>query len=237
MEYNTSKTDLILKEYGRNIQKLAEYVVKIEDKEQRTRYAHTLIELMRQINPVTKETPAEYSQKLWDDLYIMSGFNLDVESPFPMPEKELLGKKPKRMDYNNNEVSYKHYGRNVELLIEKAIELEDEEEKAAAVIFIGRLMKSFYASWNKEVIDEEVIIEHIRQLSGNKLDINVNDVKSKNLFETNAKERDKDRDNRERDRDRGDRDRDRDRDRPRSNKKRSGSNKLNSSNQNKRRKN
>jgi hypothetical protein len=234
MEYNTSKSDLILREYGRNIQKLAEYVVKIEDKEQRNRYANTLIELMRLINPVAKETPAEYSQKLWDDLYIMSGFNLDVDSPFPMPEKELLGKKPKRLDYNNNEVSYKHYGRNVELLIQKAIELEDEEEKAAAVIFLGRLMKSFYAAWNKEVIDEEVIIEHIRALSGHKLDINVEEVKAKNLFESNTKDRDRDRE-KDRDRDR-DRDRERDRDRVRG-KKRPGSNKLSSSNQNKRRKN
>lgn len=230
MEYNTSKTDLILKEYGRNIQKLAEYVVKIEDKDQRTRYAHTLIELMRQINPITKESPAEYSQKLWDDLYIMSGFSLEVDSPFPMPEKELLGKKPKRMAYNNNRVSFKHYGRNVELLIQKAIELEDPEEKANAVKFLGRLMKSFYAVWNKEVIDEEVIVQHIRQLSKNQLDINVEEVKAHSLFESNTKG-----DTRE---SRDMRDKERERDRPRGGpKKRPGAGKNIQSNQNKRRKN
>ncbi|MDQ3536083.1 MAG: DUF4290 domain-containing protein [Bacteroidota bacterium] len=230
MEYNTSKSDLILKEYGRNIQKLAEYVVKIEDRDQRTRYAHTLIELMRQINPVTKETPAEYSQKLWDDLYLMGNFNLEVDSPFPMPEKELLGKKPKRMDYNNNQVSFKHYGRNVELLIQKAIELEDPDEKANAVKFIGRLMKSFYAVWNKEVIDEEVIVEHIRLLSKNQLDINVEEVKANSLFESNTKG-----DTRE---SRDMRDKERERERPRGGlKKRPGTGKNIQSNQNKRRKN
>lgn len=231
MEYNTNKSDLILKEYGRNIQKLAEYVVKIEDKDQRTRYAHTLIELMRQINPITKESPAEYSQKLWDDLYIMSGFSLEVDSPFPMPEKELLGKKPKRMAYNNNDISFKHYGRNVELLIEKAIQLEDPEEKANAVKFIGRLMKSFYAVWNKEVIDEEVIVNHIRQLSKNQLDINVDEVKANSLFESNTKG-----DTRE-SRDLRDKDRERERPRGGGSKKRSGSGKNIQSNQNKRRKN
>lgn len=236
MEYNTSKSDVILKEYGRNIQKLAEYVVRIEDKDQRTRYAHTLVELMRQINPITKESPAEYSQKLWDDLYLLSGFSLEVDSPFPMPEKELLGKKPKRMAYNSNEVSFKHYGRNVELLIQKAIELEDPEEKANAVKFIGRLMKSFYAVWNKEVIDEEVIVEHIRLLSKNQLDINVEEVKAQNLFESNTKG-----DTRE-SRDMREKDRERDRERPRGGPKKrpgtgTGAGKNIQSNQNKRRKN
>ncbi|MDQ3395360.1 MAG: DUF4290 domain-containing protein [Bacteroidota bacterium] len=233
MEYNTSKKDVILKEYGRNIQKLAEYVVKIEEKEERTRYAHTLIELMRQINPITKESPQEYSQKLWDDLFLMSGFSLEVDSPFPMPEKELLGKKPKRMDYNNNNVSFKHYGRNVELLIQKAIELEDPEEKANAVKFIGRLMKGFYAVWNKEVIDEEVIVEHIRLLSKNQLDISVAEVKANSLFESNTKG-----DTRE-SRDMREKDRERDRERPRGTgiKKRPIAGKNNQSNQIKRRKN
>lgn len=206
MEYNTSKTDLILKEYGRNIQKLVKYVVTVEDKEQRTQYANTLIELMRQLNPVMKESPTEYSQKLWDDLYIMSEFTLEVDSPFPMPEKELLGKKPKRMDYNTHKIGYKHYGRNIELLIQKAIEIEDEEERDAAVLYIGRLMKSFYSTWNKEVVDEEVIIGHIRELSKNQLNLDVAKVKESSLFESTTSHRDSRTD-------RGDRNLDRDRSR------------------------
>src|SRR5690606_789027 len=181
---------LILKEYGRNIQKLVNYVTTIDDKEKRTQYAHTLIDLMKQINPAMKEGP-EYAQKLWDDLYIMSGFNLDVDSPYPMPEKEILGRKPKRLDYNHHSIRYKHYGRNMELLIDKAIALEDEEEKEAAVVYVGKLMKSFYASWNKDVIDDSVIVDNIKTLSKGKLDISVAKVKENNLFDSSSKERSK----------------------------------------------
>lgn len=181
---------LILKEYGRNIQKLVNYVTTIDDKEKRTQYAHTLIDLMKQINPAMKEGP-EYAQKLWDDLYIMSGFNLDVDSPYPMPEKSVLGKKPKRLDYQRHDIRYKHYGKNVELLVKKAITIEDPEEREAAIVYIGKLMKTFYASWNKDVIDDNVIIDNIKTLSKGALEIDVNKVKENNLFDTNIKDRNK----------------------------------------------
>lgn len=181
---------LILKEYGRNIQKLVNYVTTIDDKEKRTQYAYTLIDLMKQINPAMKEGP-EYAQKLWDDLYIMSGFNLDVDSPYPMPEKSILGKKPKRLDYQRHDIRYKHYGKNVELLVKKAISIEDPEEKEAAIVYIGKLMKTFYASWNKDVIDDSVIIDNIKTLSKGALEIDVNKVKENNLFDTSAKDRNK----------------------------------------------
>src|SRR5690606_6816385 len=181
---------LILKEYGRNVQKLVNYVTTIEDKEKRTQYAYTLIDLMKQINPAMKEGP-EYAQTLWDDLYIMSGFNLDVDSPYPMPEKEILGRKPKRLDYNRHNIRYKHYGRNMELLIEKASAIEEEEEKEAAIVYVGKLMKSFYASWNKDVVDDSVIVDNIKTLSKGKLEINVEKVKEQNLFDVSSKERSK----------------------------------------------
>lgn len=186
-DYNTIKPTLILREYGRNIQKLVDYVSTIENREKRTQYAYTLIELMKQINPAMKEGP-EYAQKLWDDLYIMSEFNLDVDSPYPMPEKDLLGKKPKRLDYHQNEAKFKHYGRNIELLIEKAATMQTEEEKEAAIIYIGKLMKGFYNNWNKEIIDDAIIIRDIKTLSNKNLDIDVKKVKENNLFDTPVKE-------------------------------------------------
>ena len=189
-EQSFDKPILILKEYGRNIQKLVNYVTTIEDKEKRTQYAFTLIDLMKQINPAMKEGP-EYAQKLWDDLYIMSGFNLDVDSPYKMPEKDLLGKKPKRLDYHKHNIRYKHYGRNIELLIEKAIAIEDEEEKEGAVVYVGRLMKSYYASWNKDVIDDSVIIDNIKTMSKGKLDISVEKVKENNLFDSASPSKDR----------------------------------------------
>lgn len=180
--YNTQQVNLILKEYGRNIQKLVDDIIKIEDREKRTRYAHAMIDLMKQISPVSKDYP-EYAQKLWDDLYLISGFKLDVDSPYPMPEPELLGKKPKRLPYTTGEVKYKHYGKHVELMIEKAIVLTDLEEREGAIISIGRIMKGFYATWNKEVVDDGVILDHMKILSKHKLDMDIQKIKEHGLFD------------------------------------------------------
>lgn len=182
MEYNTSQPPLILREYGRNVQKLVEYLRTIEDKEKRNQSAETLIELMKQVTPTIKETP-ETSQKLWDDLFILSDFDLDIESPYPKPEPEVLTKKPKRLDYSSHNIRYKHYGKNIELLIKEAIKKEDPQEREDAIIYIGKLMKSFYSSWNKEVIDDSVILENIKSISGGELDINLEKVREDNLFE------------------------------------------------------
>lgn len=183
-EYYTLKPQLILKEYGRNIQKLVDYVVKIEDREKRTANAHTLVELMKQINASGGQRDSnESQQKYWDDLYIMSGFSLDVESPFPMPEKEVLGKKPKRMNYSTNHIRYKHYGKNVELMIAQAIEMGDAEKQKDAIIAIGRLMKGFYATWNNDIISDELIIKNIEELSKGKLSLQLDPNQSGSLFE------------------------------------------------------
>jgi hypothetical protein len=187
-EYNSVRPQLILKEYGRNIQKMVDYLKNLDDKEKRTKSAHTLVELMKLINPTLKENP-EYSQKVWDDLFIIAGFELDVEAPYPAPKPEVLAKKPERLGYVQGAIKYKHYGKNVELLIDKARKLEDAEDREAAVIYIGRLMRSFYNSWNKDVVDESVILKNIKQLSNDELTIDINKVKENNLFEPFHKER------------------------------------------------
>ena len=187
-EYNSSKPRLILAEYGRNIQKLVEHLSTIEDREKRNRYAHTLIELMRQLNPDVKEG-SESTQKLWDDLYIMSNFSLDVDSPFPIPEPEILTKKPQKVPYHQEPIKYKHYGKNIEMLIEKAANLTDPEEQKTAIIAIGKLMKSFYTTWNKDTVEDEVILKNIRELSRNQLDISIEEVKQGNLFDSSNKGR------------------------------------------------
>lgn len=182
MDYNTSLSPLILKEYGRNIQKLVEYLRTIEDVEKRTEQAHTLVDLMKQLSPANREA-AETNQKLWDDLYIMANFDIELENPFPIPEKDTLTKKPDRVPYQSNRIKYKHYGRNIELLINEAIAKEDPQEREDAVIYIGKLMKSFYGSWNKEIIDDAVILENMVAISGGKLNIDLDKVKEDNLFE------------------------------------------------------
>ena len=187
-EYNTGKPKLILAEYGRNIQKLVEHLATIEDREKRNRFAHTLIELMRQLNPDVKEG-TESTQKLWDDLYIMSHFSLDVDSPFPEPTPEILNKKPEKVLYHQEPIKYKHYGKNIEMLIEKATNLTDPEEKRAAIIAIGKLMKGFYTTWNKDNVEDEVILKNIRELSRHQLEISIEEVKQGNLFDSSNKGR------------------------------------------------
>ena len=182
MNYNTSLSPVILKEYGRNIEKIVAYLRTIDDKEKRTKYAHTLVELMKQIAPSVKET-TETNQKLWDDMFIMAGFDLDVDSPYPIPDKDVLTKPPQRVAYVNNRIKYKHYGRNIELLVKEAIKKEDPKEREDAIIYIGKLMKSFYSSWNKEVIDDAVILDNIKSISGGELSIDLDKVKDDNLFE------------------------------------------------------
>lgn len=179
---------LILKEYGRNMQKLVEYIKNIDDKEKRSESAEVLVELMKLINPNAKETE-ETAQKLWDDLVIMSDFDIDIDGPFPKPDREILDKKPLRLGYKTSEVRFKHYGRNIELLIKKAIELEDPEEKEGAIIHIGRLMKGFQSTWNRDNIDDKVIIKDMELLSKGQLTIDIDKVRENNLFESFVKER------------------------------------------------
>jgi hypothetical protein len=186
--YNTTRPALILKEYGRNMQMLVEHIKTIEDKEKRTESAGVLIELMKLINPAVRDSQ-ETGQKLWDDLYIMSDFDLEVEGPFPKPERETLYKKPERLGYNSSDIRYKHYGRNIQLLIKKAIELEDPEDKESAVIHIGRLMKSFQNTWNRDNVEDVTILKNIQNMSKGELTIDLEKVKADHLFDSMIKER------------------------------------------------
>lgn len=186
--YNTSRPTLILKEYGRNMQMLVEHIKTIEDKEKRSESAHVLIELMQLINPNAKNAQ-ESSQKIWDDLYIMSDFDLDIDSPYPKPEREILNKKPEKMGYNTTEIKYKHYGRNIQLLIKKAMEITDSEDKEVAVIHIGRLMKSFQNTWNRDNVEDATILKNIENMSNKELSIDLDKVRAENLFDSMVKER------------------------------------------------
>jgi len=167
---------------------LIEHIRTIEDKEKRTESAYVLVELMKLINPVARDSQ-ESGQKLWDDLYIMSDFDLDIDGPFPMPEKEILNKKPNRLGYKNSDIKFKHYGRNIQLLILKAIELEDPEERDGAIIHIGRLMKSFQNTWNRDNVEDVTIIKNIETMSKGALTIELERVKADNLFDSMIKER------------------------------------------------
>lgn len=153
-----------MKEYGTNVQKLVAHILSVQDRNTRTKYAYLMVELMRQVHPNMRDSQ-DYSNKLWDDLYILSDFKLDVDSPFPPPSPDAVGKLPKTVPYNTHNLKYRYYGRNVELLIARAISEQDENEKRILVAHIARLMKTFYQNWNREVVDDEVIWGHIIEMS------------------------------------------------------------------------
>jgi len=187
MDYNTQRTHLNLREYGRNVQNLVAHLKTIEDTESRNRKAAMLVELMKSINPDLNKDSSEYDQKIWDDLYIISNFELDFEGPFEKPNAEILDKKPQRLEYSANQIKFKHYGRSVEILIEQAIAMEDPKEKEGAIVTIGRLMKSFYQTWNNDAIEDEQVLKNIKQLSKDQLDINIETVKELGLFDSDKK--------------------------------------------------
>ena len=183
--YNSVLPPLTLREYGRNIQMLADHLGTVEDREKRTKYAYTLVDLMRQLNPSgAVRDPEETTQKTWDDLFIMTGFTLDVDAPFPPPAEDILTKKPERLSYNKESARYKHYGQNVEQLIALASEIEDEAEQRGAIIYLGKLMKTFYTTWNRDNVDDSTIVDHLRSMSQGKLVIPVEEVKAKSLFDS-----------------------------------------------------
>lgn len=189
-ELNSQRPHIILKEYGRNVQKLVDYIRTVPDKEKRTELSYTLIELIKQLNPTVRES-AENPQRLWDDLLIIAGFNLDVNNPFNPPEKDILSKKPMRVPYPQSDVRFKHYGKNIERLVKEALKKEDPQEKEDAIIYLGKLMKTFYGNWNKEILDDSVILRDIQLMSGGKLSMSIDKVREDNLFEKLYREKKK----------------------------------------------
>jgi hypothetical protein len=182
LDYNTQRDALVLKEYGRNMQNMVRHLKTIEDVEERTRAADTLINLMKQLNPSVREN-SDNVHRIWDHLYIMADGEIEFNNEFLPQTEEERTKKPDHIGYTKMPVKYRHYGRNVELVIAKAAELEDEQELIDAVADIGKLMKSFYLTWNRDSVEDEVILKDIKRLSGGKIDIDIEIIKADNLFE------------------------------------------------------
>ena len=170
MEYNTNRTKLLMPEYGRNIQQMVEYCKSIPSKDERNEVAKTIVEFMGQRNPHLRDEE-NYKHKLWDHLYILADYDLDVDAPYPFPTREELDQKPNRMDYPSFENEYKFYGKSILQLIDKAIELEEGEEKDVLIQVIANNMKKSYNVYNKEHVQDEVIFRHLKELSQDKLDL------------------------------------------------------------------
>ncbi len=168
MEYNTSRSKMNISEYGRNIQKMIEYINKVEDRDKRNKLAKATIDVMGQLNPHLRDV-SDFKHKLWDHLFIMADFELDVDSPYPKPSPEVLARKPERLKYSNNNITFKHYGRNIERMIKKAIEFPEGEEKDALIKLIANHMKKSFLTWSRDAVTDQEIAEHITILSDGKL--------------------------------------------------------------------
>ena len=168
MEYNTSLSKLIIPEYGRNVQKMVHSIIDIEDREKRNHQAKSIIEVMGNLNPHLRDVP-DFKHKLWDHLFIMSDFHLDVDSPYDRPSKESFEEKPEMLKYSDNNIKFRHYGKILPLIIKRAIDLDEGEYKDFLVFTIANHMKKSYLTWNKANVEDEVILKHLSQMSDYKL--------------------------------------------------------------------
>lgn len=168
MEYNTTRDHLLMTEYGRNVQKMVENMLKIEDRDERTSHAEMIIDLMAILNPALKGME-DYNHKLWDHLHLMSDFKLDVDSPYPPPTREVMFKKPDPLPYPQTKVTSRHFGKNLNALIEKAIEEKDEEKRKNMTQLIGYYMKLAYINWHREPVHDDMIRNELNVMTEGKL--------------------------------------------------------------------
>ena len=173
MEYNTQLERLILPEYGRNIQGMIKYCCSIQDREERNLCAKAIIQVMGQLNPHLRDS-ADYTHKLWDHIFIISEFKLDVDSPYPIPSPESFQEKPERLTYPKGKIRYKHYGKTIEDIIKKAKELPEGPERNELTRQIANHLKKSYYNWNKDSITDDVVIKNLNELSGGELKLDEN---------------------------------------------------------------
>jgi len=170
LEYNSERKPLIIPEYGRHIHKLIDQAIATENSEDRNKLAKYIISVMGTMNPHLRDVP-DFQHKLWDQLFIMSDFKLEVDSPYPIPSKEVLKMKPDPLNYPQNFPKYRFYGNNITYMIDVANKWDEGEMKSALVKVIANHMKKCYLSWNKDTVTDAVIFEHLLELSGGKLNL------------------------------------------------------------------
>ncbi|MBP6334654.1 MAG: DUF4290 domain-containing protein [Bacteroidia bacterium] len=168
LEYNTQRDYLLISEYGRNVQKMIKHTISIEDREERNKSAQIIVNVMAYLNPSVREL-VDYKHKLWDHLFILSDFKLDVDAPFPMPEREKVNAKPKRVAYPASKIRYKYYGKVMEDMIRKIGEMEEGPRKEQITQNLANFMKMSYLTWNKDTVDDSTILNHLEELSSGNL--------------------------------------------------------------------
>jgi len=168
MEYNTGREKIVISEYGRNIQVMIRHLMEIEDRKQRTEAAHFIVNVMAQMNPQVKESN-DYLHKLWDHLYIISEYKLDVDGPYDPPTPEMQKKKPEHVGYQKNNIRYGHYGQYIYDIVKKVKEMEDGPKKQAILVNIANQMKRDYLNWNRDTVNDLLILDDLYKISGEEI--------------------------------------------------------------------
>lgn len=168
---------------------MVENLMKIEDRNRRNEQVKGLVEVLKSlIQPGLKEN-IDIHHKVWDDIFIMSNFKLDVDSPFEIPDASIINKRPQKLQYSQKSPFFRHYGKNVELLAEQIEKIDSDLEKENAVIYLSRLMKNFYLQYSKDHAEDYVIRDQLVRLSKGKLTFDLNKVKQENLLDLSERER------------------------------------------------
>jgi hypothetical protein len=185
MEYNTQLPHLEIPEYGRNIQVMIDHCITIEDRDERNKCARAIIQIMGQLNPHLRDI-ADFTHKLWDHLFLISKFKLDVDSPYPRPSAETFTTKPLVVPYPASKIKYKHYGKTIERIIDVAKTYEDGPEKKELTRLIANHLKKSYVNWNKDSVTDDIIFKQFKEMTNNELVIDegvvlthVNELKNK----------------------------------------------------------
>ncbi|MCB0787656.1 MAG: DUF4290 domain-containing protein, partial [Flavobacteriales bacterium] len=163
-DYNTQRPRLIIPEYGRHVQRMVEYCMEVEDREQRTRTAKAIIQVIGRLNPQLRNSD-NFERTLWDHLYIMSDLKLDVDGPFPKPTTEDLESKPERVAYPQTKIRFGHYGKLVERMIDQCAAMEEGAARTAYTEVIANHMKKQFLTWNRDTVPDPVILKDLSDMS------------------------------------------------------------------------
>ncbi len=182
-DYNSTRPKLILAEYGRNVQNMVDYICSLSDREERNRLAQVVIDMMGVLNPHLRDV-SDFKHKLWDHLYIISDFKIDVDSPYPIPTKENIHHKPETLKYPNHNIKFKHYGHTVEDMINKTLNISNPEARLKMTLSIANFMKMAYLTWNKDSVSDDQILQDLKTLSHGELVLPGDTVLTKLDFKT-----------------------------------------------------
>jgi len=175
LEYNSERDDLKIPEYGRNVKKLVEHCKELPTKEERNKMANAIIEVMGNMQPHLRDVP-DFQHKLWDQLFIIANFDLDVDSPYQVVTQEEIQAKPEKLPYPKTASKYKFYGNNIQTMIDEANKWEDGDKKEQLKFTIANHMKKCFLNWNKDTVDDKIIFKQLYELSDGKIDLRDSDI-------------------------------------------------------------